>query len=293
MTSTARAVLRCTPPFDARGLLEFLGPRAVAGVEHVEGGVYRRVAAVDGHAVVVELRPTAAGEAVVLEAPRSVALDGLAVATRRLLDLDADPASVMDVLGRDPLLGPMVARRPGLRVPGAWAPWEAVVRAVLGQQVSVAAATTLAGRLAARAGIPLSSPVGPLRHTFPDALAVASADLDGLGITGGRVRALRALAERVMDGRLVLDPGTDPAAIREKLLTVPGVGPWTADYVALRALGDRDAFPAGDLGLRRRLADVDGCGNAAGLRARAEAWRPFRAYATLYLWTDDAEESRA
>ncbi|HWH14991.1 MAG TPA: AlkA N-terminal domain-containing protein [Miltoncostaeaceae bacterium] len=275
------------PPLDMEALLGFLAPRAVAGVEEVVGGVYRRVAGTAAGPRVVTLRPEPARRAVVLEAPADAHAEvaALAARARRLLDLDADPLAVAEALGADPLLGPRVRVRPGLRVPGAWDPFEGAVRAVLGQQVSVAAATGLAGRLAARAGAPLAAPDGGLRRAFPDPAAVAAADLDRLGLTAGRARALRTLAERVRDGALVLDPARDPADVREELLAIPGVGPWTADYVALRALRDPDAFPDGDLGVRRALGDGDGPCTAAAARERAAAWRPWRAYATLHLWT--------
>jgi len=274
------------PPFDAEGMLAFLAARAVDGVEEVADGAYRRV--VDGPQgpYVVTLRPDPRRHVVVLEAPAGAhaQVSGLAQRARRLLDLDADPLAVAEALGDDPLLGPRVRARPGLRVPGVWDPVEGAVRAVLGQQVSVAAATRIAGRLAALAGAPLPAPDGALRHAFPDAARIAAADLSGLGLTAARARALRALAERVADGRLVLDPAPDPVRVRDDLLAVPGVGPWTADYVALRALRDPDAFPDGDLGVRRALGAPGVPCSAAEARARALAWRPWRAYATLHLW---------
>jgi AraC family transcriptional regulator of adaptative response / DNA-3-methyladenine glycosylase II len=195
---------------------------------------------------------------------------------RRLFDLDADPASVDEVLSGDELLAASVVRHPGLRVPGAVDGFELVVRAVLGQQVSVAAARTFAGRLVQRCGSPLESAVGTLTHTFPTAAQVASADLDGLGLTRARVATLRTVAEAVAAGHVVLDPSADRELTRSRLAALPGVGPWTVDYVAMRALGDPDAFPATDLVVKRMLDGQP--------PDRPNRWRPWRAYAAMHLW---------
>jgi AraC family transcriptional regulator of adaptative response / DNA-3-methyladenine glycosylase II len=174
---------------------------------------------------------------------------------------------------------PLVTARPGLRVPGAVDGFELAVRAVVGQQVSVAGARTLLGRLVAAYGSPLDEPDGAVTTAFPTAEQLAEADLAGpvLGLTGGRVRTLRALAVEVATGRLVLDPGGDRTQTREQLAALAGVGAWTAEYVAMRALGDPDAWPATDLVLRRRV-------EARG--AEPELWRPWRAYGALHLWND-------
>jgi AraC family transcriptional regulator, regulatory protein of adaptative response / DNA-3-methyladenine glycosylase II len=283
-----RVRLAARPPLDAAGMLAFLRGRCVPGVEEVADGAYRRVALAAGLPVRVTLRPRDTGVGFLLEAPAAAApaLSDLVARARRLLDLDADPAAVDATLAPDPLLAPLVARRPGLRVPGAWDPFETAVRAVLGQQVSVAAATTLAGRVAARLGTPVAAPDGGLLRAFPTPDAVAAGDLDGLGVTGARIRALRGLAAGVRDGAIRLDAAADPDATRAALLEVPGIGPWTADVIRMRAMRDPDAFPVGDLGLRRRL-EAAGLADPAAALARAEAWRPWRAYAALHLWTDD------
>jgi len=238
--------------------------------------VYRRV--VDQS--VVELEPVADGDAAYVVARIDVddvrRVASVVARCRRLLDLDADPHAVDEALRADPMLRRSVEATPGIRVPGAVDGFELAVRAVLGQQVSVAAAHTLAGRLVERCGKPLTVARGALTHAFPDATAVADADLDGLGLTGGRVRTLRALARTVADDGLVIDPIADRDEVRRRLLALPGVGPWTADYIAMRALGDPDAFPATDLVLARALG-ADGV-------ARAERWRPWRAYAAMHLW---------
>ncbi|WP_204062043.1 DNA-3-methyladenine glycosylase 2 family protein, partial [Planobispora siamensis] len=206
---------------------------------------------------------------------------------RRLFDLDADPGAISSALG-ETALGPLVEARPGLRVPGAFDGFELAVRAVVGQQVSVAGARTLLGRIVARAGRP-AVPVtddpargesfpGGLTHLFPTAGDLLEADLDGLGLTGRRVATLKALAEAVTGGELDLDGAQEPAEAVARLLEVPGVGPWTAGYIALRALRDPDAWPEGDLGLRRAMACL-------GIPDdHIDRWRPWRAYAALHLW---------
>jgi len=273
-TLTLRLPMRL--PFAAASLFGFLGARVVPGVEEMADGVYRRV--VDQS--VVELEPAAGVDdayvvaRIDVEDVRRVA--SVVARCRRLLDLDADPVAVDEALRADPMLRASVKAAPGIRVPGAVDGFELAVRAVLGQQVSVAAAHTLAGRLVERCGKPLTVARGALTHAFPDATAIADADLDGLGLTGGRIRTLRALARAVADEGLVIDPIADRDDVRRRLLALPGVGPWTADYIAMRALGDPDAFPATDLVIARALG-TDGV-------ARAERWRPWRAYAAMHLW---------
>ncbi|HMA29883.1 MAG TPA: AlkA N-terminal domain-containing protein, partial [Thermoanaerobaculia bacterium] len=203
----------------------------------------------------------------------------------RIFDVDADPLAIDAVLSRDPLLAPLVADRPGLRVPGAWDPFEIAVRAVLGQQVSVRGARTIAGRLVAAFGrlLPGGGANG-LTHVFPSPAALAAADLSGIGVPGTRANAIRALARAVHTGKLELAAPRGLDDLVHRLCALPGIGPWTAQYVALRAFGEPDAFPAGDLGLRRALEAAGASAGEAALRARAAAWSPFRAYATLHLW---------
>jgi AraC family transcriptional regulator of adaptative response / DNA-3-methyladenine glycosylase II len=207
----------------------------------------------------------------------------VAAAARHAFDTAADPGLVAQALGRDAVLGPLVKRRPGLRVPGAWDPFECAVRAVLGQQVSVVAARTLAKRLVERAGRRVtSSSDAALSHVFPDAAAVAAASLDGLGLTSARVAALKALAAAVVSGTLDLRGPAEQ--VTAGLTALPGFGPWTAQYIAMRGLGEPDAFPGGDLVLRRVAAQGAAPLSTRGLDALAEAWRPWRAYAALHLW---------
>jgi AraC family transcriptional regulator of adaptative response / DNA-3-methyladenine glycosylase II len=201
---------------------------------------------------------------------------------RALFDLDAHPIAIAEALAKDRRLAGLVRRRPGLRVPGAFDGFETAVFAVLGQQVSVRAARTLAGRLAERFGAPLDPPEGAIRRLFPDAATLARAqpgELVSIGLPRARAGALSALARAVDAGTISLERGREPEPLRRALLELPGIGPWTADYVCLRVLGWPDAFPAGDLGLRRAL-DLD----AAALARRAERWRPWRGYAAMHLW---------
>jgi AraC family transcriptional regulator of adaptative response / DNA-3-methyladenine glycosylase II len=266
-----------------RALLGFFAARAIPGVEHVdvEAGVYRRTIDVDGDPGVIELLP-GGDDHLVLRAhlPHWEGLIHLVDRARRIAGLDLDPDEPHAVLAADPVIGPLVVARPGLRVPGTWDGFETGVRAILGQQVSVAGATTLSGRLVQRLGTPVAGlqPLG-LSATFPTAEVVAGADLSGLGLTGARERAVTAFAAAVASGDLRLDGSVGLDELVADLAALPGFGPWTAHYLALR-LGERDAFPEGDLALRRAAAlrsDVT-------LRQLAEAWRPWRALAAVHLW---------
>src|SRR4051812_27560394 len=264
-------------PYADEPMLGWLAGRAVAGVEEVDLGVYRRV--IGGR--VVELAPVPDIAHVIARVPVDDVghIADLVARCRRLLDLDADPVAVDEALGADSVLAPLVARTPGIRVPGSVDGFELAARAVLGQQVSVAAARTFAARLVAQFGKPLDSPRGTLTHSFPDAETVAGHPLDGIGLTGSRAASLRALAEAVASGLLSLDPTADRDEARAALLALPGIGPWTVEYVAMRALHDPDAFPATDLVLRRTLG-TDG--------DSAERWRPWRAYAAMHIWHSSA-----
>ena len=276
-TLTLRLALR-TPYADA-ALLQWLAARAVTGVEEISDGHYRRTI---GGAVVDVVPQADTGHVLArIDVDDVAGVADVVTKIRRLFDLDADPASVDEVLGADPLLAASVTQCPGLRVPGAVDGFELAVRAILGQQVSVAAARTFAGRLVQRCGTPLESPVGALTHSFPTAAQVASADLDGLGLTSARVTTLRAVAAAVATEQLVLDPSADRELTRSQLAALPGVGPWTVDYIAMRALGDPDAFPATDLVVKRMLD-----GQPAD---RPSRWRPWRAYAAMHLWQMSAK----
>jgi AraC family transcriptional regulator of adaptative response / DNA-3-methyladenine glycosylase II len=279
-------LLPFTPPLDWRGMLAFLCPRAIPGVEAVEADGYRRTIRVDGKAGAVTvvriedepvLRATVTLAGRLPEAP-------IALRLRRLFDLDAVPQAIEAHLGRDPRLAPLLAARPGLRVPGAWDGFELAVRAILGQQVSVAAATTLAGRLAAAYGQPVRSPDRQLGILFPQPAALAEADLAGLGLPAARAAAIVALARAVRESPDLLGAQAPLEATVSRLSRLPGIGAWTAHYIAMRALGQADAFPASDLGLRRALAGAELLPAPADLLQAAEAWRPWRAYAAMHLW---------
>jgi AraC family transcriptional regulator of adaptative response / DNA-3-methyladenine glycosylase II len=279
------------PPYDLDAVLAFLGARAIPGVERIEQTAYARTIAVQPRPAAVRVSRAPGRNELLLRVHGAPPTALLAVTShaRRVFDLGADPAAVAAVLRRDPLLAPLVRRRPGLRIPGAWETFECAVRAILGQQVSVSAGRTLAARLVERAGVPLERPIDGLTRVFPSPQALAGADLSGLGLTAARARTIATLARAVADGRL--DLGGSPDAVRAALVEICGVGAWTAEYVALRALGEPDAFPAGDLVLRRAA----GGGRALAereLAARAAAWRPWRGYAAFHLWGAGAPRPR-
>jgi AraC family transcriptional regulator of adaptative response / DNA-3-methyladenine glycosylase II len=262
-------------------LLAWLAGRSIEGVEENDDGVHRRV--MGGGIVELHPVPDAAHVVARLEVDDLTTVAAIVARCRRLLDLDADPVAVDETLAADPLLAESVRRFPGMRVPGAVDGFELAVRAVLGQQVSVRAARTFAARLVQRCGKPLDAARGTLTHAFPTADAVAGVDLDGLGLTGARQRTLGALATEVASGAMSLEPVADRADTRARLAALPGIGPWTVEYIAMRALGDPDAFPATDLVLQRALAGTT--------TERTDAWRPWRAYAAMHLWNLTTEES--
>jgi AraC family transcriptional regulator of adaptative response / DNA-3-methyladenine glycosylase II len=282
-----------SPPYDWRAMIEFLASRAIPGVESVDldgdldGARYRRTFALERATGVLEVRavPGATHLEATIQTSDVKALGTIVARLRRVFDLDADIAAIDEQLARDPALAARVRSRPGLRVPGAWDPFELAVRAVLGQQVSVRAATTFAGRLVANVGRPLAGAEGAARMLFPTPAALAKAELAGVGLTSARVATLQALGAAV---------AADPHLLRARetldetvaaLCDLPGLGPWTAQYIAMRALREPDAFPASDLGLLRAMETKSGRPTPAALARRAEAWRPWRAYAALRLWT--------
>jgi len=283
--------LPARPPFHAAPLLEFLAARAIPGVELVRDGRYRRTFAMGGRPGVLDLEPVGDGVHLRLSPDAASALPRVIARVSRLFDLDADTTAIADVLRRDPRLARALRGRT-VRVPGAFDAFEAGVRALLGQQVSVAAARTLAGRLVAAAGAPLPAGDDGLTHVFPTPSAVAAAPLERLGLTRARAAALRAFARAVASGELDLDTfsGLDDAVAR--LTRLPGIGDWTAQYLAMRALGEPDAFPAGDLGVRQALARGGRLPGEREVRARAERWRPWRAYAVIALWTEPGPAHR-
>lgn len=272
------------PPYDWDHLRQFLALRATPGVERVEEQSYARLIRTGAGHAEIQVQPVAGKDALRLRvrgAP-SAALFQIATAARRVFDLSADPALVAAGLRSDPLLRPLVRRRPGIRIPGTWDAFECAVRAVLGQQVTVAAARTLAGRLVGRTGEPVAAATAGLDRLFPTADVLAAANLDGLGLTGARIAALKSLARAVAEGRVAFDrPAEEVVA---SLVQLPGIGEWTAQYIALRALGEPDAFLSADLVVRRMTATEGAPLTARELDRRAAAWRPWRGYAVMHLW---------
>jgi AraC family transcriptional regulator, regulatory protein of adaptative response / DNA-3-methyladenine glycosylase II len=273
--------LRFRPPYHWQGMLDFLALRATPGVEAVDSGIYRRT---------IFLKDTPGYFEVALDEKNHTLLTRVQFGNPRLLfliiervramfDLAADWSAIVSSLGSDPVLANIVETEPGLRVPGSWDGFELAVRAILGQQNSVKSATTLAGRIARTFGQPFSAP-GGLTHLFPTPEVLAAADLSGIGLPGSRAAAIRALARAVRDRHIRFDGIADLDAFRSRLCEIPGIGNWTAQYVAMRALGEPDAFPSGDLALLHAL----GATNSRDLEHRVEAWRPWRAYAAMYLW---------
>lgn len=252
----------------------FLAARAIAGVELVTPESYRRSCA----GGVVEIRPGDAG--VLIDVPSA------APRVRHVFGLDADLPRIHAHLADDPVLARLLARRPGLRPPGGWDGFELALRAVLGQQITVSSARELGGRLAMLCGTPIAR--HGLTREFPTPAQVLAADLSGLGMPGARRATIKAMAQAALDDPALFAPHADLELILRRLTAIRGVGPWTAQYIALRGLGHPDAFPASDVGLLRTMARLDGTPrDPRALLARAERWRPYRAFAAQHLWAAD------
>ena len=274
--------LRFRPPYHWNGMLSFLAARATPGVELVDQNSYRRSIFLNGCQGHFEVSPNEDRHSLVVRVqiadPR--ALFSIIERIRAMFDLNADWAAIAKSLGTDPQLAASLRAQPGLRVPGCWNGFELTVRAILGQQITVKGATNLAGRIAKSFGQPLASANG-LSHLFPTPEVLADAKLTGVGLTEKRAQTIRALARAVSDGHISFDRIIDSERFLKRLCEIPGIGSWTAQYVAMRALGEPDAFPTGDLGLLRAL-DLR---SPRDLDKRVEPWRPWRAYACMYLWT--------
>ena len=282
--------LEYRPPFDWSAMLEFFAKRGIPGVEWVGPDCYRRTFRLHGTPGSYSLKFTRNGPGAQLyvQFPDTTRLLEIVARIRQQFDLDADSASIESLLATDPLLSGPVTARPGLRVPGCWDGLEIAVRAIVGQQVSVKSAATLMRRLVERTGSTLPGAKrgdgNSLYLVFPEPGALADADLSGLGITGQRITAIKSLAGKVAAGSLSLDSWQDPADFRRQICQIRGIGEWTAQYVALRALRDPDAFPAGDLILRRSVAHQAGILSPRALLTLSQRWRPWRAYAVMQLW---------
>lgn len=291
-------------PYDVDGMLAYLAAHATPGVEHVdvERRVHRRLELIDADdpasAVIVTLDlsgaegPTAAVSAVPgsgRRAPGAKVRRVLEARCAHLLDLDADPTRLFAELGRDPLLGPIVDRCPGVRAAGAWDAFQMIVKVIIGQQVSVAGASTMTGRLAQAYGVPVDTGDEALTHCFPGPSRLIDAPMEDLGFIGARARAIRGVAAAVLDGELDLSAEPDDSAgFIDRLVARPGIGPWTATIVAFRVSGDRDLFPPGDLALRRAAgelsADHDGPVADDELVEWSRRWSPLRSYGAHLLW---------
>jgi AraC family transcriptional regulator of adaptative response / DNA-3-methyladenine glycosylase II len=296
--------IRYRPPYDWESMLSFLEARAIPGVEAVEKGCYRRTVEIGGSAgsIAVTHVPLRQSLSVTIHFPDVQSLPAIVNRVRRLFDVGADIETIDEHLSHDPQLAPWVALRPGLRAPGGWDGFELAVRAVLGQQVSVVAARRLAGQLVALYGRPVQentdNQAGPtysvsiypvLTHTFPTAERLAATESIKLGMPVARLATLKALARAAAEDPNLFRPfGTMEEAIA-RLCSIPGIGDWTAQYIALRAIREMDAFPASDIGLLRGAAKVDGVpATPKSLLRRAESWKPWRAYAAQHLWAADA-----
>jgi AraC family transcriptional regulator of adaptative response / DNA-3-methyladenine glycosylase II len=282
--------LRHRPPYDWASILAFLAARALDGVEHVDGRRYRRTFSHDGvtgSVAVVHVAEDDCLSATIVTSNARIA-PAIVARVRRVFDLDREPTAFRARFAADPRIGPMVRSRPGLRIPGGWDGFELGVRAVLGQQVTVEAGRRLGSRLAALAGRRFPADDDGPTLVFPGAAEVVAADLSTLGMPDSRRRTLKALAAAaVADPRLFEAAGALDETLA-RLTAIHGIGDWTAHYIALRAAREEDAFPASDIGLLRGAA-VDGKRpSPVELRALAEKWRPFRAYAAQQLWAEDA-----
>jgi len=282
------------PPYDWDAMLAFLSLRAIPGVERVADGRYARTIGIgEARGFIVVERAARDRIAVTVRFPRISALPAIIARVRRVFDLAADPAAIVAHLSADPALAPLVATRPGLRVPGAWDGFELAIRAILGQQITVVAARGLAAKLAQAYGEPLPHPPAGacegLTHVFPTPARLADADFAALGMPRSRAAALAAMTAAVNADPQIFGPKRTLDDAVAALRALPGIGEWTAQYIAMRELREPDAFPAADIGLMRALTDASGRRpGPAELAARAEAWRPWRAYAALHLWASGA-----
>ena len=282
------------PPFDWPSLLDWLKTRALPGIAEANDGAYRRTLRLPRGTAIVSLESVDSHVRCTLRLEAMADLASAVLQCRRLLDLDADPLSVVEVLSKDRHLASAVRKRPGLRAPGAVDGFELATQAVMGQQVSLAAARTLTSRLVTAHGDVIKIHDPTLTHIFPTADRIAAADLSRLGVPATRQATLRGLARAVARGELDLDPGADRAEVYRRLLAVPGIGEWTAGYILMRALGDPDTFLPGDLGIKKAGTRLGLGDNARAISEHAAAWRPWRTYATHQLWatlTDKKEIS--
>jgi AraC family transcriptional regulator of adaptative response / DNA-3-methyladenine glycosylase II len=284
-------LLRYRPPYDWTAMIRFLETRAIVGLEVVTKNSYSRVIELGDvtGSITVSHAPGQSALRVAVRFPRLSVLSAIIARVRRMFDLSAEPASIASVLSSDPVMAPLVWARPGLRVPGGWDGFEVAVRAVLGQQISLKAATQLASRVVSAMGTPVTERIDipGLTHAFPRSERFDGKALADMGLPGARAAAIAGVATALAAGARLFDPSRDLAEAVSRLRRFPGIGEWTAQYIAMRALGESDAFLAGDVGVQRQFAVHSQRLGASQLLARAERWRPWRAYAVLHLWMAD------
>ena len=289
-SAAAPLVLRLSyrPPFDWNALLAFFTPRAIPGVEEVRDGIYRRIVSVDKHVALIAVSHAPSRNALQVEitCDHVPALPVIASRLRRVFDLDADTEAIAAHLSRDRTLAPIVRRQPGLRTPGGWDAFEVAIRAILGQQISVVAARGLAAKLVALSTKPLALGDTALTHAFPTPQQVLAADLSMLGMPAARRATIVALARAAIDQPDLFEVANSLEESIGRLRSIPGIGEWTAQYIALRGLHHPDAFPASDIGILRNAEHLFGnVLSPAQLLARSEQWRPWRGYAAQHLWS--------
>ena len=275
------------PPFDWESIISFLAPRAIPGVESIKEKSYSRAFSLAGTTGILKLRPSEREPCLhlMVSASDTKGLNRIVERARKLFDCDADPLQISECLSKDERLAPLLRARPGLRVPGAIDGFELGVRAILGQQVTVRGATTLAGRLVKAFGIPFENGgEEEITHLFPSPDVLARADLTIIGLPKPRAAAISALARVVLEDPHAIESVAGLNEVVERLTRISGIGSWTANYIAMRAAGEPDAFPSGDLALRRAVSIRGETISVKELEQRAEAWRPWRAYAAMHLW---------
>lgn len=279
--------LRYRPPYDWESALAFLSMRCIPGVEWVADKIYTRsflLGETKGYFSIRHLINDHAFQLTV-SANRMDDLMEITARVRRILDLDANPAAIEDVLKGDAIMAPLLERFPGTRLPGAWEPFEFSVRAILGQQISVKAATTIAGRIATRYGETCTnSPMSEITHYFPTPSQLATQDFEGIGLTRTRTKTLMGMVQAVHKGELTLEVGKSLDDFVKAFTALPGIGPWTAQYVAMRGLSEPDAFPESDLGIIKALSPTEERISPKEVKVLAKAWQPWRGYAAILLW---------
>jgi AraC family transcriptional regulator, regulatory protein of adaptative response / DNA-3-methyladenine glycosylase II len=283
--SALELTLSYRPPYDWDAIVGFLAARAIPGVESVTPSLYRRSFA--NGAIVLSHDSARRRLRVAVRLDDVGALPGVLLRVRRVFDLGADPEAIATHLSADPVLAPLVARRPGLRLPGGWDGFEMAVRAVIGQQITIAGARQLLGKLAAAYGERIDGGADGLTHIFPTPDRLIGQEIAALGMPGARGRAISNLARAALADPTLFERAASLEEAIAKLCAVPGIGDWTAQYIAIRALREPDAFPSSDIGLLRALAENGVRPTPKAALARAETWRPWRAYAAQHLWTHD------